>query len=472
MPLAKTGIAEKVDANDEDRGLQGLIVRGTNIVAPWCIAIALLVGGTNAGLAQSVDCVNPGDLQTAIDALTANQTLTITGICSPASAIVVNIPGVTLIGSATIDGPVIVFASNVVLAQLTIDGALNTNAQVGIEVIGQNLIVNNCTIQNWPNNGIEVDNYFSVTIFNSFLQNNSGFGIEVQTGGSALVGGGAQYDQGAGPVTVSGNGTGGVNATSASLQINEATISGNTGGPALQLTHSSAEVTGGGTISSPTGLMQPTILMLHSALKMIGPSLTVTGSGQSNAIYAEGNSTVTMQSASVADDDANDPTILVDDGSALFSMGGNTISNIAASGIAIEASNGSSFHQHIAKQFNAPAAADMITGAGSVQVESNMELGTGALAPSSWSGTINVAQNSSLRMDGGITVTGAAKLSQASNGFFNVSNGGLNIITGGVTCPATTNLSAHVAGPTLVLLTSSGPSAVTIGNAPPDCLAF
>ena len=78
---------------------------------------------------------------------------------------------------------------------------------------------------------------------------------------------------------------------------------------------------------------------------------------------------------------------------------------------------------------------DTITGNGSVQIESNMELGTGGTTPSSWTGIITVAQNSSLRMDGGITVTGAVKLTQASNGFFNISNGGQNIVTGGVSCP-------------------------------------
>jgi len=53
-----------------------------------------------------------------------------------------------------------------------------------------------------------------------------------------------------------------------------------------------------------------------------------------------------------------------------------------------------------------------------------------------------------------------------------VSNTGENIVTGGVTCPATTNPSSHVAGNTVVLLAHLGASAVTIGNTPPNCLGF
>ena len=198
---------------------------------------------------------------------------------------------------------------------------------------------------------------------------------------------------------------------------------------------------------------------------------TITGTGHSNAIFATPGSAIMMQGTTVTQSDAADATVLVADGSTLLSLGGNHIANNATNGIAVSVTNASTFRQRNESGLLIPLAADTIAGAGSVQIESNMELGTGA-TPTSWTGAIAVAQNSSLRMDGGITVSSTVKLTQASNGFFNVSNTGENIVTGGVTCPATTNPSSHVAGNTVVLLAHLGASAVTIGNTPPNCLGF
>ncbi len=83
-----------------------------------------------------------------------------------------------------------------------------------------------------------------------------------------------------------------------------------------------------------------------------------------------------------------------------------------------------------------------------------------------------MTQNSAFRMDGGMAISGAVTLQQGSNGFFNNGAGGLNVVSGGVTCPWTTNAAAHVSAPQKVLLSPSGPQAATIGTVSPDCLTF
>jgi hypothetical protein len=349
-----------------------------------------------------------------------------------------------------------------------------TGNGTGVQVNGAGTtLLNAANIHANTGAGVIVGRGGNAEIVGGTIANNGADGIDVNAAGIDFN---ATYFDASSPTTVTGNGGDGIKAESSSVTASNSdgpTISGNTGGPALQLVQSSAVVkNGGGTISSPAGLTQPTIAMLHSTIELFGPSLTVTGSGNSNAIYAVGNSTVTMHSATATDDDAADATIFVDDGSALFSVGGNTISNTGTSGIAIEVSNESTFHQHIATQFGQAAAADTITGTGSDQIESNIELGTGASTPSSWTGAITVAQSSTVRMDGGITVTGTVTITQASNGYFNTAATGQNIVTGGVSCPFADTAGARVAGAAKVLLSSGGASAVTIGNTSPDCQGF
>jgi hypothetical protein len=355
---------------------------------------------------------------------------------------------------------------------------LQNSAQSNLEVEQATVAVINGVIEGSGNSnpgvqtipGVQLLQGANASFDGTTIERNAGAGIVLSEGSVLHLGYQGPLDLSEGPydaVLVTGNQAGGIIATDNSqVFINLAEIHGNTGGPALQLSHSSADINGG-TVSSNAGLLtQPTIVMLRSGLLLYGPSgypLTVTGTGVSPAIYAMGNSTVTMLDTTVTDADAVDAAIVVDDGSALLSEGGNTISNTAANGIAIEALNGSTFHQHIAEtQFLIPPGADTITGIGTVQVQSNMELGTGGTTPSTWTGAIAVQQNSSFRMDGGITITGGVSLIQGSNGFFNKSAGGTNSVT--VTCGGTD--SSHVAGANAV---SPAVTLVTVGV---GCYAF
>ncbi len=73
---------------------------------------------------------------------------------------------------------------------------------------------------------------------------------------------------------------------------------------------------------------------------------------------------------------------------------------------------------------------------------STVDLGTGIQnsSPSiTWTtgaGSISVAQNSSLRLQGGVQINGAIVLGQGSNGFFVELAGGTNAVSGGVSCTA------------------------------------
>jgi hypothetical protein len=109
--------------------------------------------------------------------------------------------------------------------------------------------------------------------------------------------------------------------------------------------------------------------------------------------------------------------------------------------------------------FGDPVAADTISGAGSVQVQSSMDLGQGLISPGStpslvWtlsgSQTINVQQNSSFRLSGGTSISGGnVKIAQGSNGFFNTGAGGVNDATIG--CAGSPgNATVHIANPTFV----------------------
>jgi hypothetical protein len=189
--------------------------------------------------------------------------------------------------------------------------------------------------------------------------------------------------------------------------------------------------------------------------------------GSAPTIFLSGSSSLLLQDVSVTGQSAAVPVIQVSTGSSFQSAGGNSVCTAACdpSGFAVEIDHGSS----MVELNGSPA--DAVTGAGMVQEQSSIELGTGAATPSSWVGTVTAQQNSSLRMSGGMAITGQIVLDQASNGFFNLGNGGTNAVSGGVACPFTAIPASHVSGPgkiTPPVAVSADPASATS----PNCLAF
>jgi hypothetical protein len=104
-----------------------------------------------------------------------------------------------------------------------------------------------------------------------------------------------------------------------------------------------------------------------------------------------------------------------------------------------------------------PNGVETISGAGSAQEQSSVDLGQGTISGSpsltwtlSGSETINtnVQQNSSLDLSGGVTISGSGvKIQQGSNGFLSVGNGGTNSAT--IVCAnSANNPYAHLSFPT------------------------
>jgi hypothetical protein len=390
---------------------------------------------------------------------------------------------VVTIEDGKIQGTVTINGSFVTLSSLTIDGTGATSDAMIIDD-ARAVTLNNVIVQNFtPALGIVLSDGAPLTIdggeitgmANCALLVNGTFGPSsaILTGNVQITGNSLSFD---------GNDQGGVCVNKGGVvTVQSATLENNGGGPAITVTAGTLSMSSG-TVSSPAldpttsnPFTFPAVVAQEGKLLFFGG--TVTGGGNASAIYAAPGSSIQMQGTTVTDNDANDATILVADGSSLASLGGNTISNTASGGTAISVTNGSSFHQRLeavlGTNIGNTAQADTITGAGIAEIESNIELGTGASAASTWNGSIDAAQNSSIRMDGGITVNGSVTLAQASNGFFNLGNTGSNVVTGGVLCPFSTNQAAHVTGSaTTVQLTQGGAIAVTFGTAANNCLRF
>jgi len=133
-----------------------------------------------------------------------------------------------------------------------------------------------------------------------------------------------------------------------------------------------------------------------------------------------------------------------------------------------------------------PVSPDSMSGSAFVQEQSQMDIGMGIVSgnPSlTWSvpagNCILVQQNSSIRLSGGVTITGAAPaacglnggavsstitIQQESNGFFNLAQGGLDEIDGGgsVSCVFAGMPNGHVTGKANISPPSAQP--VVIGS--------
>ncbi len=197
-------------------------------------------------------------------------------------------------------------------------------------------------------------------------------------------------------------------------------------------------------------------------------------------LFAGGASAIVLQNTTLTGPSSAGETIEASASSTLVLLGENTISNSFSSGTAIQIDHSSSMLQLLGRQFGYADEADNIFGQGAVEEQSSMDLGQGLYGSAeslNWNtegGTINVEQNSSFRLSGGVAITGAVTLQQGSNGFLNVGNGGAvsnQTVSGGITCPFTTVPASHVAAPTKV--TPAVTMATSFSSATsPQCLPF
>jgi hypothetical protein len=445
------------------------------------LSCVFLLGASGVGRAQTtytINCTSSASaLQTAaaVAAVTfvsvpVASTVQILGTCVGDVAINQAISAGAIIephpSGGHIQGSLTISVPNVTISNLLIDGTGASGPAIQLTGRATGIVLNDVTLQNSPSHGISIGSG-SMVVNGGLIAANADCGLSVFNSGMAWL---------KGNVEITGNGTGAASTTQcgvdvengATIAINAANIHDNLGGSALRIFMAMADVTGG-TFQSPASVTYPTIAIERGSLGLTGA--TVSGTGQSSAVFASPGSTIKMQNSTLSQSDTKNPTILIADGSALLSVGGNTITNSAANGQAMIVANAGTFHQRNEASMGIPLVADTINGNATVQVQSNMELGSGAGAASTWNGNILVEQNSSFRMDGGMTISGTLQILQGSNAFFNKSATGLNVVGGGVTCPGTVSAS-HVAAPANVVLADGHTGAVTVGATPPACASF
>jgi hypothetical protein len=195
-----------------------------------------------------------------------------------------------------------------------------------------------------------------------------------------------------------------------------------------------------------------------SSVRLDGTEEVVALPGENGVLAGEGSGLVTSGSliAATAVSSAV-PVLQASYNSVIGLAGGNLIcSNSCDSstiGTAIQIDHVSTLTQLSPAMFGYPSAADQIFGNGSVQLQSTIDIGLGPSVALTWTpetGTaatdeINVSQNSSFRLDGGVTINGKVSLGQGSNGFVNASNTGTNSVTEGIICPFTAIPASHLA---------------------------
>jgi hypothetical protein len=184
------------------------------------------------------------------------------------------------------------------------------------------------------------------------------------------------------------------------------------------------------------------------------------------AVILAGLSRASLNNATISSRNTQQPTVEAAANSSIILAGGNTITNSAAGGVAIQVDHSSSLIHEPATQLGFAAnAPETITGKGNILMQSSVDLGQGPIGNAYgliWNGPIAVGQNSAIRLQSGVHVTGSVQISAASNGFLNCNNapgnncgaaGAANQIDGTIQCiemvGGPNNPSAHVANPPL-----------------------
>jgi hypothetical protein len=332
-------------------------------------------------------------------------------------------------------------------------------------------------IINSSTRGIFVDGNAEIRAVSSYIFDN-GIGNADQTDNTGIFAAGASSvylgkESGTDPTTVQSNAGDGIRiANGSSLIVNAGTITGNSQKQILALTASGVILNGNNgftangnaplvSVSATSNTSTDIAVAVEAGSSLIVENQAAVSAGTSGTtIAAYGSGTVLLEGSFIS---GGSTTVEVTGGSLLALAGGNyicsgTLTSMTLTptcsitgNLAIEVDHvGSLYDVGAVSGFNFTAAADNISGAGSVQLQSTIDLGVGLVnsGPSLiWTTGTNgllVEQNSSLRMLGGVAITGNVVLQQGSNGFINKSAGTSNSITGSITCHFTTVPASHL----------------------------
>ncbi|HEV8014433.1 MAG TPA: hypothetical protein VGP48_02810 [Stellaceae bacterium] len=430
---------------------------------------------------------------------TQGDTVTITGICVGDTFI---FPGLTfqnhtnpsvLSGTDGIEGMLTLNGNSVATTQiegLTLEGAPSDNGdQANLHVTGGSVLnLSNSEVKLAQRDGIDVDENSSLTLQDTQIDGNGVANVNGKNNGIRVKKGGIVNDNsGAANSTIHNNTGFGLHAEGAYVELANTDMNTDTlseigaFGTYLNL--------GGGTITA-TGSLPAVQVIQASSVTLVG----VTISGPAGGVMAASATGLLLAHATISTTSTTVPAVEATSASSLIITGGDAIT--ASSGTAIEIDHSSSLLHQLLSRLDPGSgnAAESITGKGTILMQSSADLGQGPLTPPPpgagpapptpsavfsivWNGPISVGQNSAIRMQSGVHVTGAVQISAASNGYFNCNNNGnscsgagaANEIDGTVQClellatPA--NPSVHVSNPQLIVNSSlAADSGVAVAN--------
>ena len=245
------------------------------------IAFALIAAGIPLTIPawatpKSVDCGKGHSLNPAVQAASAGDTITFTGVCS--EAVVVTTSGITVAGEPgsviqapspsqdvlTIDG-----AQRVTLRSFTVQ---NGNYGIHVEQVG-GIILQNVTVQRNAVTGVFVEGNSSASISNSSTLNNGIDGIDAEDSSSFIF---------TGSFTTEGNGVFGLNlGATSSATLNSATInaSGNVLGIQISLSSSMFLADPGCTINAVNNFTTGLTVVSGAHLFDFGGKIIASGNG-------------------------------------------------------------------------------------------------------------------------------------------------------------------------------------------------
>ena len=476
------------------------------LVAAILGAIATLaVSGTADAATVSVRCdLNPTTaLASAISSNPAGTVFAITGMCQETIQIAGSLSLINhaqihdLVSDDGIEGELVIAGPYaVVIDGITLEGtATDTGLPDVLDVSGSATVtIQNAQITNGQRIGLNVDGGATAQILNTTISGNGVAQIAGETDAIRAVSAALKL----GATATGSDGT--------VIAENTVTVSSNVGNGIALLGHSHLTMAGGfirdngGNQAFVAGksdleLFETEVIQSQTpstpgafAIQALSGSTVglfggvVTGRNVAGAILVASGGSLLMNGATLDSTSPSLPTIQISGGSNAVMGGANDIENEATIGTVLQIDHASSFQQTPLSRYSLPqlagslfAGTDLLFGAALVQEQSQMDIGmglfTGAGSPGgspslTWfTGTgecILVQQNSSIRLSGGVTISGGdgepcalnggavsttIVIQQGSNGFFNLAQGGTNVIEpGSVSCAFAGIPNAHVTG--------------------------
>jgi hypothetical protein len=455
--------------------------------------------GRTADAQVSVDCnSNPSALQSAVASNTPGTSFAITGLCQGTVSVGTSLALLNHLGSDTlqtsdgIQGELVITGSALVLIDgITLEGtASDTGLPDILEVLGTPTVgIENSRIINGQRMGLNINGGATVVIANTTISGNGIAHVAGQSDGisavsAAILLGGTNSDGSVDPtqaVTIANNFGNGIGLFGhGHLAMAGGIIQNNGGNQAFLAGASDLEFVGTQVFQNQTPSMPGAFAIQALGGSTVGlfSGSVVSGGGVAGAVLVASAGSLFMNGALLANTSLSVPTIQISGSSNGVLGGGNTIQNTQSGGTVLQIDHASSFQQvglagympELLAGIHIAPAPDSLSGSAFVQEQSQFDIGMGTISgnPSlTWSvpagNCILVQQNSSLRLSGGVTISGAAPsacalngnavsstitIQQESNGFFNLSQGGLDEIDGGgnVACAFAGMPNAHVTG--------------------------